>query len=138
MKTCTKCKETKELNEYHFSNKECSILRNICKACAREQRHAWYLRNSKRHKDYNIQWRKNKRLKEWGITQDECNEILKKQEYSCAICKIEFSKLKTKYHHDHNHKTNKFRGFLCSHCNRAIGLLKEDIKALANAIEYLK
>jgi hypothetical protein len=27
---------------------------------------------------------------------------------------------------DHNHKTGKFRGWLCSNCNTTLGLLKED------------
>lgn len=33
---------------------------------------------------------------------------------------------------------NKVRGLLCGNCNRAIGLLKDDIKSLERAIEYLK
>lgn len=38
---------------------------------------------------------------------------------------------------DHNHKTNEFRGFLCHGCNRAIGMLQDDINMLQRAIEYL-
>jgi hypothetical protein len=39
---------------------------------------------------------------------------------------------------DHNHKTGKVRGLLCSNCNNGLGRFKENIIILQNAIEYLK
>lgn len=39
---------------------------------------------------------------------------------------------------DHDHKTGKIRGLLCGFCNKAIGLLKENINILRNAIHYLE
>lgn len=39
---------------------------------------------------------------------------------------------------DHDHKTGKFRGFLCNRCNLALGLMKDNpskIRALADYIE---
>ena len=39
---------------------------------------------------------------------------------------------------DHCHKTGKFRGMLCSKCNRGIGFFKDDIKLLEKAICYLR
>lgn len=57
----------------------------------------------------------------------------------CKRCKI--SKSLEEFHKklsvDHCHKTGKVRGLLCSNCNTAIGLLKEDINVLKNAINYL-
>ena len=41
-------------------------------------------------------------------------------------------------HFDHDHGTGKFRGWLCHHCNTALGLLRDDperIKALLNYLE---
>ena len=38
---------------------------------------------------------------------------------------------------DHDHKTGKVRGLLCSNHNRAIGLLGDDIRALVKALDYL-
>lgn len=38
---------------------------------------------------------------------------------------------------DHNHKTNTFRGWLCSNCNTALGLLNEDPKRFDLLKEYL-
>ena len=76
----------------------------------------------------------------YGISLDEYNDILKSQKNVCAICKNEQSKYKNKSDLciDHNHKTNKVRGLLCHACNRALGMLKDDVKVLENAINYLK
>jgi RNase P subunit RPR2 len=41
-------------------------------------------------------------------------------------------------HIDHNHKNNKFRGVICSHCNLTLGMMKDDINYLEQLISYLK
>jgi hypothetical protein len=39
---------------------------------------------------------------------------------------------------DHDHKTNTFRGWLCSHCNLNLGKFGDDIAGLQAAIMYLR
>jgi hypothetical protein len=39
---------------------------------------------------------------------------------------------------DHCHTTGAIRGLLCHNCNRALGLLKDDINVIKNAINYLE
>jgi Recombination endonuclease VII len=39
---------------------------------------------------------------------------------------------------DHDHSTGKFRGWLCSSCNTAIGKLGDTVEGLEAAISYLK
>lgn len=39
---------------------------------------------------------------------------------------------------DHDHKTKKIRGLLCSHCNTALGLFRDNVQYLESAINYLK
>ena len=51
----------------------------------------------------------------------------------CEICK-----LKGRICFDHDHKTKKFRGWICSRCNSAIGFARDDINILYSMIEYLK
>jgi hypothetical protein len=76
-----------------------------------------------------------------GITITEFNNLLKKQNKVCAICKKpETAFLKgrvKKLSIDHCHNTKKVRGLLCGRCNAAIGLVKEDIGILSAAITYL-
>ena len=41
-------------------------------------------------------------------------------------------------HFDHDHKTQKYRGFLCHFCNTGIGKLGDDIDGLKKALRYLE
>jgi hypothetical protein len=45
---------------------------------------------------------------------------------------------KNRLHLDHCHETGEFRGWLCSGCNRAIGLLGDTEMALLKALSYLR
>lgn len=39
---------------------------------------------------------------------------------------------------DHDHETGEIRGILCEYCNRALGMVKDDVAVLENMINYLK
>ena len=77
------------------------------------------------------------------ITQKEAEKLFKRVHGVCDICK----KSETcKSHHgnimllsvDHDHKTGKIRGVLCSKCNKALGGFGNNIKILKLAIKYLR
>ena len=74
--------------------------------------------------------------KKYGLSKEGFFEILSAQDHACPICKSEVSEAKS--HVDHCHSTGKVRGILCSRCNQAIGLFKEDIGAMVMAIRYLE
>lgn len=73
------------------------------------------------------------------ISEEEYNKVLKEQNNRCAICNNHDyrSGRLIKLSIDHCHDTLKFRGLLCGNCNRALGLLKDDVEVLKKAIEYL-
>lgn len=88
----------------------------------------------------------------------KCNNILSKQRkelrkqhgnppenYKCPICQRDEQQISsgggnksTRWVLDHNHDTNKFRGWLCHNCNMGIGAFKDDRNILQRAIEYLQ
>lgn len=93
------------------------------------------------------QLRRIKTLKQYNLTPEEFDKLRAKQNYLCAICGVhestcirknrkgeEYATLRI----DHNHTTGQVRGLLCDRCNRAIGLLQDDIMILDKAAQYLK
>lgn len=81
--------------------------------------------------------------RKFGITVDEYNDLLMKQEGVCGICKNPETALdhRTKQIRnmavDHCHTTGKVRGLLCSKCNTALGSFKDNVEYLKAAITYL-
>jgi hypothetical protein len=79
----------------------------------------------------------------YKITLEEYNEILRFQNEVCRICKKPDTRNTKKRRYfplvvDHNHKTGEVRGLLCSNCNTALGLFNEDENSMSNAISYLR
>lgn len=63
-------------------------------------------------------------MRNYGLTLDNYNALLQKQEGGCAVCKKVPSPTKTGrsgLHVDHDHVTGKVRGLLCSRCNTFMG-----------------
>lgn len=116
-KKCSKCnKEFPNTSDYFFEykNKKQTRFRSICKSCHVDQNMSSHFKNR------------------YGKTKDEI-DLLKKQQYNkCAICGKECELFV-----DHEHKSNKFRGLLCTQCNTGIGMLKDDVTILDNAIKYI-
>lgn len=78
----------------------------------------------------------------YGIDLDTYYGLLRVQDNKCGICKGEGFTM-AKHHElklvvDHDHETGKVRGLLCHNCNRALGLLKDDKKALLRAIVWVE
>ena len=104
-------------------------------------------KNLQYHRDY---WKKNPRQvrdrkfrKEFGISLDDYEELLVKQNGVCAICFQPETAVHAKAKRvqnlavDHNHENGKVRGLLCSTCNTALGLLKEDPQRLLSMLSCL-
>ena len=79
----------------------------------------------------------------YGLTPEACASMLAGQDGKCAICRTTSpgkgrGGRESRWSVDHNHTTNAIRGLLCRSCNAAIGLLREDVKILQAAIDYLQ
>lgn len=75
--------------------------------------------------------------KRYGTTLAEYDAVLERQEHRCPICQTHLKDLDESPHTDHSHTTGKFRGVLCSPCNKGLGLFRDDPWRLLGAIEYL-
>lgn len=137
MKTCTKCKQEKHLDEFSPDNRRHLGKASQCKKC-----NASYCR--KRHNTNKELARNYKLMTIFNISLQEYNLLLNKQNKVCAIClknEITVDNRTNKVKNlavDHCHKTGKVRGLLCANCNIGLGKFKEDFKNLNSAIEYLK
>ena len=95
-----------------------------------------YLKNNK-HQASNSSWRwKLKKL--YNLTEQKYIELYIEQKGNCAICSdyIEYRGFAT--HVDHCHNNNNVRALLCSNCNTALGLMKDNVEIMAKAIKYIK
>lgn len=91
-------------------------------------------RQQLRMKNYKWNWR----IKHmYGITPEQYEEMLIKQDNKCLICKSsEWGSVKPNI--DHDHITGKVRGILCRSCNHGLGQFKDSVESLRNAIIYLQ
>jgi len=75
-------------------------------------------------------------MSRYGITIEEYDVMLKRQNYVCAICQNKCSTGK-RLAVDHDHDTKKVRGLLCRKCNRGLGHFRS-VEDLRKAILYLE
>jgi hypothetical protein len=123
--------------EHYLANKEAYAKkskewRETNPEQAKANRRKNYLENKERNLQYSTTYN---RLKKTGVTNEQYQTQLLKQQGVCAICSKECSKALAA---DHDHTTGIFRGLLCNNCNRGLGHLQDDITLLQKAIDYLK
>jgi hypothetical protein len=96
----------------------------------------------KKYRSLNPENEKSRSLRgSFGISLDDYVIMLNRQNGKCAICgQAETHKRNGRVKAlavDHDHKSGKIRGLLCSDCNTGIGKLKDDQKILRKAADYL-
>ena len=110
------------------------------KVKASAQYKAWYTKNKEAKRAYDNEWQL---MYRYGITRDNYITMFKEQQGVCAICgdpETQVDKRSGSVRSlavDHCHITNKVRGLLCTHCNHALGKLKDSTILLQRAIDYL-
>lgn len=82
--------------------------------------------------------------REYGVTLEQYNEMLKKQGGVCRICKQgetaldQLGNVRT-LSVDHCHSTGVIRGLLCLRCNRVLGMVEDQpwlLKMMAMYVEF--
>lgn len=148
-KKCTKCKETKSVEEFYRHKSTRDGRCYWCIVCHKKSSTKWEQENSERSKASHARWRDrnpDKRanvqlMRRYGITFAEYNEMITAQQGNCALCGKALGKSKRRHHVDHDHSKKgreSVRGILHSKCNILLGSCNENIEVLQAAIDYLK
>lgn len=157
MKTCSKCSQEKVISEFYPNMGRCKSCHNIwCRAWNKRNpekakliREKWISRPENKKKEIvrARSWQaahperdklnkvKRALLKNYQLSYDDYCKMVDNQSGKCAICStIPIRRLDV----DHNHETGKIRQLLCSNCNTAIGLFKDNPNILRAAASYLE
>lgn len=91
------------------------------------------------NREHKLERQRKTRLKhKWGITPEQYDELLDKQNGECAVCRKHHSNFKSRLAVDHNHQTHEIRGLLCQNCNHFIVSNHTDgefFRQIANYVE---
>lgn len=148
---CRYCQQEKPLEQF-------IKWRGRCESCRKEERKLSYVRMREtkpeiweRHVEReNLRYAKNKekirakrRLATYGISQEEFEQMLLKQNGVCFICKNKETKPSNAGGNknlsvDHCHKTGRVRSLLCQRCNTVVGLLEESADLCQETMRYIK
>jgi len=82
----------------------------------------------------------------YKLTLEQYEEMLKAQDYKCAICDLHYSEFKHPLCVDHDRACcsgditcgNCIRGLLCSQCNIGIGGLRDNEQYILSALDYVR
>lgn len=82
-------------------------------------------------------YNRRRRAAMYGITVEEYDALL--MDGVCNICGRvpEGERHESVLHIDHDHSTGRVRGALCGNCNKALGLVGDNVAVLQAMIEYL-
>lgn len=156
LKVCAWCKEAKPLSEFYprkyiYKRKDGKPykkragkggygVRGECKQCQLVQE-----KNKLSDEEIRKRKRADRLARNFKITIEEYEAILKEQRGVCAICgKQETAQdrwgpgKRVNFNIDHCHSTGKVRGVLCARCNMALGLFGDDPDMLLEAVNYLE
>lgn len=164
MKECSKCKVSKDEDDFHRDLTRTRSLRSVCKRCDLERRAIYERDRRKRDSEYSQRRSKlhlgrnntayNKLRREllkvgrWHPafgkkSEAEANRIgltvkllKEKKKQSKGLCQI--CEVDVFSVVDHDHKINRFRGLLCHPCNLGLGWFRDNPERLRKAAQYIE
>jgi len=161
-KVCAKCLQSKPKSAFGPRKRAADGLSWTCRDCNSSYNREIYRKNSKEMNARTVErrrknptksraagarfaarnpqkikmWRRYHLIKKYGITEEDYQRMFDEQNGGCAICGGTKGK-NGRLHIDHNHATGKVRGLLCSPCNVAIGMLRENPALFQKAQDYI-
>ncbi len=166
IKKCNKCGQTKSVNDFTKHKGHKDGLAYWCRDCTNEniRKHRskpdviefrktytkeYYQKNKERVKGYNDRYHAKEENKKqsylrnikrnYGLEPHQYYEMFMRQVGKCAICSVSFGDERSiRPHVDHDHSTGAVRGLLCDGCNKGIGALRDNPRALRKAADYVE
>lgn len=126
-KRCSKCKVTYPKTEFHKNKRSSDGYQTVCKECNKQNTRS-------RDLDY---WRRQNLKRNFGLTPEQYDELLEKQNHCCALCEKHKDLEKRSLAVDHNHKTGRIRGLLCLNCNYRLVGKHTDSEMLRRMADYI-
>ncbi len=160
-KKCTKCHKDKVLSDFGKASNHKDGKKSRCLKCERAWHAENYKKNPRKIIDRNKEWKQKNPTKvrqiaknylannqqkfreyrlrrTFGLTIQQYDEMYLCQSGCCAVCKKHQSELNRVLCVDHDHSTGKIRKLLCHECNKALGLLYENIRTIESLAKYLR
>ena len=138
-KLCNSCGLIKPGNEFYIrrDRKQGDKYGRVpkCKLCSKSAYHDWYINLSPDRKaEAQRKGREASYLSrhKGRLTKEEAEQLSKSKLGTCEICGRV-----TEVFIDHCHASEIRRGFLCESCNFMLGMAKDNITVLINAVKYL-
>ena len=139
-----KARVAERVRRYTARNRETCRARVRAWASTEEaaiQRQAWREKSKEKYRgDHGYSRRA--ALRRYGLTTVQYESLLADQNGVCASCgdappSRDINSKHARLAVDHDHKTGKIRGLLCSPCNQALGLFKDSPELLDKAKQYI-
>jgi hypothetical protein len=131
-KVCNECSQELPVAMFSKCSANADGLQGKCKPCdnALQRKRREDPEINERHK---LRMRIRAYIRKYNLSEEEALVLVTNRNGECEICG-ETAPLVV----DHCHDSNNVRGRLCSPCNTGLGLFKENINSLNQAIEYLR
>lgn len=127
-KLCTGCGETKDIDKFGYQNKsKCNSRTTKCYSCMSKDKY-------NKQADASLYNRIKRLRKLYRIELSDYKKMYDAQGGVCKICKESDGKI---LNVDHCHSSGQVRGLLCNRCNKGIGNLRDNVKYLKSAIDYI-
>lgn len=157
LRACNMCNVVKPIEDFYINQWYCRVC-STAQATAYKKAHPeWNREQAKLYRDrypekkqeqtkawrsHNPEYRRKYTLKTvYNLTPEQVEKMLAEQGSVCAVCgtdKPGGPRTAKTWTVDHDHETGRVRGLLCTRCNRALGLLRDDPMVLRAAIAYLE
>lgn len=152
-KICSICKVEKSLDNFRVvKGRRGGGFASRCFLCEPIDSRKWNKKNHEKRKQSYLIWlsknvshrrayeRRRLLRRHYNLTEEEYNDILRGQNYLCAICGLDqMNDPRKKFLNvDHDHSTGFVRGLLCDNCNKMLGNSKDSPTNLRRAADYLE